>query len=274
MQGEEERFAVAKRCVADQQRILRSGIRCRQQLRWVVPTRRVCHGQFAPGRNDARDRPRPPFHAKSVACHRHDIAGALRCAELEKFSNRLRLAADVTIATPLHPVHTAERPDEFRCGFRPAQLCADNHSLRLSRRQRGQVQHAFTEQRIANLVQDRTGPVDRHDLRGIVQPFHARAGSDSEPQVAPAPRQVERELRLVPAIHPERRTAAVKRTVEKLGAIRDDEVRADRRVAKRACDVVRQKNEGLTPLGRGQLSGARRNHEQDKQPSERMKVKG
>ena len=210
-----------------------------QQRGRRFPLGRVGHGQCGAGRHHAGDGGFFVAERERVCPDGKGIVAALLRLQPEKLRNRLVLTADITIARAAQSIRAAVSPDQIgRSGAAPFR--AHNETFGGRQRQHGQVQFAVAEERIPDFIKQRAGTVARDDLLRVVQPFHAGGGFDSKTQIAAAPRQVERELRPVATVNAEAGVQAIKRTVEKFRAVRDDEIRPDRPITQRPRGLVRK----------------------------------
>ena len=152
------------------------------------------------------------------------IAAALLRVHLEKLRNRLALAADVAVARAAHAVGAAIGPDQIG----GSRACNSARTIKPLVAASGSTVKSSSPSPSSGspiCVKQRAGTIARDDLPRVVQPFHAGGSFDSKPQIAAAPRQVEREFRLVAAVNAEAGIHGVERTVEKFRAVGDDKIR-------------------------------------------------
>ena len=81
-----------------------------------------------------------------------------------------------------------------------------------------------SEQRIANLVEQLSRAIARDDVARVVKPSALSPAPDAESQVAATSGQIENKFGTVAAFDPKRRIAAIRRPIEELAAVLDDEV--------------------------------------------------
>jgi hypothetical protein len=113
------------------------------------------------------------------------------------------------------------------------EFCTDDKPLGLVHRDRSEQYFALTQQWIGYLVNHRPRAIARNDTCGIMQPFLTEGCLNPEAKIPATARKIKGEFGHVTGIDAKRRIPAIKRAIEKLLAVLNNEIGLVRTVTKR-----------------------------------------